>query len=423
MTTEFTPVYLMRHLGLEPDPWQIEVLTQRHPQLLLNCCRQAGKSTAVAALALAEAVFNHGSKTLIVSRSLRQAEELFGIVVDFHRRLGEPMRDRRNAQELRLTCGSRVICVPCREDTIRGFSGVNLLLLDEAARIPDDVYKAVYPMLAVSRGRLICLSTPYGKRGFFWHAWAHEADDWHRIEIPAVRVPRIEPQFLERQRRSLGESAFRQEYCCSFEMLQGLVFPGLPGCVVPGPAPAGRWVGGIDFGFRNPFAAVWGVLAPDGGLWLTGEHYVRQKALSEHVAKLPRDVAWFCDPSGATERAELRHAGFTVREGKNPIRPGIAAVNARIESGRLRIVAGRCPNLLAEAALYSYGDEESAGHAEQPIDKYNHALSALRYLVATIDARRMAGPAPPAAPGDPPTKPNDPWLRLDNEELWTPLWP
>jgi hypothetical protein len=41
--------------------------------------------------------------------------------------------------------------------------------------------------------------------------------------------------------------------------------------VVPGPAPqAGRKVGGIDFGFRNPFAAVWGTVDAHGVLWLTG---------------------------------------------------------------------------------------------------------------------------------------------------------
>ena len=49
-------VPLMRNLGLEPDPWQVEVLESTHPRLLLNCCRQAGKSAVVAVLALTEAV-------------------------------------------------------------------------------------------------------------------------------------------------------------------------------------------------------------------------------------------------------------------------------------------------------------------------------------------------------------------------------
>jgi hypothetical protein len=64
-------VPIMRRLGLEPDPWQVEVLEAGHPRLLLNCCRQAGKSTVVALLGLVEALWVPASKVLLVSRSLR----------------------------------------------------------------------------------------------------------------------------------------------------------------------------------------------------------------------------------------------------------------------------------------------------------------------------------------------------------------
>jgi hypothetical protein len=422
-------VQLMRKLGLEPDPWQVEVLEGGHARLLLNCCRQAGKSTAVALLRLAEAVYLPGSKVLLLSRSHRQSAELFGLVTGFYRRIGAPMRQRQTAEELQLENYSRIVCLPCREETVRGYSHVSLLVIDEAARVPDDLYRAVRPMLAVSGGRLICLSTPYGKRGFFHDAWAHGGADWHRIEVPADRIPRIRPEFLAQERRGLGESWYRQEYLCSFEALQGLVYPDFGRCVVAGPAPAGRKVGGIDFGFRNPFAAVWGVLDRDGVLWLTGEHYARQKPLSYHAAQLPRDVTWYADPSGASERCEQRCAGFTVREGSNALRPGIAAVSARVENGTLRLLAGRCPNLVAEAALYCYDDAPGERRAEVPVDEHNHALAALRYLISRLDERQMArnrGGRPegaPAAEGEPaPPRRRDAWLRYDNEALWTRLW-
>src|SRR5438874_9381791 len=114
-------VRLMRNLGLEPDPWQIEVLAGNHQRLLLNCCRQAGKSTVVAMLGLAEAVFKGGSKVLLVSRSHRQSKELFGIVIDFYRRLGKPMKVRLTQEELWLSNLSRIVSLPCREETIRGY--------------------------------------------------------------------------------------------------------------------------------------------------------------------------------------------------------------------------------------------------------------------------------------------------------------
>jgi hypothetical protein len=428
MTAPATPkpsrppaVRLMQNLGLQPDPWQVEILEGGHARLLLNCCRQAGKSTAVALLGLAEAVFVPFTKVLLVSRSLRQSTELFRIVLDCYGRLGWPLLKRQTAEELQLSNHSRVVCLPCREETIRGYSNVSLLVIDEAARVPDDLYRAVRPMLAVSNGRLICLSTPYGKRGFFHDAWARGGDDWHRIEVPADRIGRIRPEFLEQERRGLGESWYRQEYLCSFEALEGLVYPDFARCVVPGPAPAGRKVGGIDFGFRNPFAAVWGVFDRDGVLWLTGEHYARQKPLSYHAAHLPRDVTWYADPSGATERCELRCAGFAVLEGSNALRPGIAAVSARVENGTLRVQEGRCPNLLYEAALYRYGDAAGEREAEVPADEHNHALAALRYLISKLDERHMARPRAAPSPDGTPAKKPRPWLRYDNEELWTRL--
>jgi hypothetical protein len=413
----------MRNLGLEPDPWQVEVLQAGHSRLLLNCCRQAGKSTTVALLGLVEALFVPFTKVLLVSRSHRQSRELYRVVTDFHRQLGSPLPERQTSEELVLGNHSRIVSLPCREETVRGYSQVTLLVIDEASRVPDDLYRAVRPMLAVSGGRLICLSTPYGKRGFFWDAWARGGADWARIEVPAERVPRIKPEFLAQERRCLGESWFRQEYCCSFEALEGLVYPDFARCVVPGPAPTeGRHYGGIDFGYRNPFAAVWGVLDRDDVLWLTGEHYVRGQDLTYHAERLPRrGYLWFADPSGAAERAGLIRADFKVRAGNNAVRAGIGAVAARLRAGTLRVVEGACPNLLAEAALYRYGEGQGGGACEEPGAEHNHALDALRYLVMGLDAHRLARPSPepppPAAP-PPPRPARRPWLHWTNDALY-----
>src|SRR5260221_1588554 len=83
-------VNLLRKLGMEPDPWQVEVLDGDQPRLLLNCSRQAGKSTVVAMLGLAQAIFVPGTKVLLVSRSHRQSKELVGIVAEFYLRFKNP---------------------------------------------------------------------------------------------------------------------------------------------------------------------------------------------------------------------------------------------------------------------------------------------------------------------------------------------
>jgi hypothetical protein len=135
-------------------------------------------------------------------------------------------------------------------------------------------------------------------------------------------------------------------------------------------------------------------------------------------------VTWYADPSGASERCELRCAGFVVQAGDNALRPGIAAVTARLENGGLRVLEGRCPNLLSEASLYRYSDDPRERRAEVPVDEHNHALAALRYLVSRLDARRMARTHPDAPDeAEPKPSPRAPqrWLHLDNDALWTVL--
>jgi len=212
------PVLFARRLGFDPDPWQAEVLRSNAKRIILCCARQTGKSTVAAVLALHTAIYRPGSLVLLLSPSLRQSSELFRKVADFYRRLGNetPPPEAWSALRLELANGSRIVSLPGKETTIRGFSGVRLLIVDEAARVPDDLYAAVRPMLAVSEGRLVLMSTPFGKSGFFYETWVNGGPEWLRIQVDAYQCPRIARAFLDEELRALGDLAFRQEYMCEF---------------------------------------------------------------------------------------------------------------------------------------------------------------------------------------------------------------
>jgi hypothetical protein len=153
---------------------------------------------------------------LLVSPSLRQSSELFRKVSDF---LDKPEVRPTLIEDNKLSCTlnnkSRIVSLPSSEATIRGFSGANLIIEDEASRVPDELYRAVRPMLAVSKGRLILMSTPFGKRGHFHDEWINE-EGWERVLVPGTECPRISREFLDEERRSLGEWWFKQEYMCEF---------------------------------------------------------------------------------------------------------------------------------------------------------------------------------------------------------------
>ena len=204
-------------LGFEPDVRQGALLRQDARRLLLNCTRQWGKSTITAAKAVARAQEREGSLTLVVSPSARQSGEFLRKAAAFVRRMGiRPRGDGDNEISLLFPNGSRLVGLPGTEATVRGFSAVSLMLVDEAARVSDEMYKAVRPMLAVGDGDLWLMSTPFGKRGFFWEEWTHGGPLWERVAVPATECARIMASFLEEERLSLGDRWFRQEYLCEF---------------------------------------------------------------------------------------------------------------------------------------------------------------------------------------------------------------
>ena len=211
-------------LGLVPDPWQRDLLRSEEPRVLLNCARQSGKSTMAAILALHRALSHPVSLVLILAPAERQAKELFSKVAAYYQALGHiiPAESYRKLG-MELANGSRIEALPGTEKTVRGFSGVDLLVLDEASRVDDGLYHAVRPMLAVSGGELMLLSTPFGKRGVFYEEWTG-ANEWDRYEVPASAVVRISEEFLEEERRALPSWVFRQEYECSFEETDDQVF-------------------------------------------------------------------------------------------------------------------------------------------------------------------------------------------------------
>jgi len=206
------------------DPWQEKLLRSEASRVLLNCSRQSGKSTMAAILALHQALSSPSSLVLILAPAERQAKELFTKVAASYRALGHVVAaDSYRKLGMELANGSRIEALPGTEKTIRGFSGVDLLLVDEASRVADELYYAVRPMLAVSGGRLMMLSTPYGRRGVFYEEWTGTGA-WERYEVSASQCPRISRAFLEEERRTLPRRVYRTEYECSFEDVEDQVF-------------------------------------------------------------------------------------------------------------------------------------------------------------------------------------------------------
>jgi hypothetical protein len=216
MVCALDPAEFARSVGFEPDPWQVDFLRSKSNRVCLNIARQRGKSTTAGLVACHEAVYAGPALILLVSRSERQAGELFRKVLEFYRKLTLPKPLKETGSELELFNGSRIVSLPSSEETVRSFSGVRLIIEDEASRVPNALDYAIRPMLSTSGGRLIKMSTPFGKRGHFYAACQDPAT-WEIYTVVKAGDPRTPQSFLDEERRSLPDFWFRQEYECSFE--------------------------------------------------------------------------------------------------------------------------------------------------------------------------------------------------------------
>lgn len=207
------PTQLMKDAGFTPDPWQAELLRSPDPRILICAARQVGKSQVVSILAL-QTILQPRKTVVIVAPVSEQSNELLAKVTECYHKIGDPIRIKREAvTRLELVNGSRVVALPGKERRMRSYTAA-LVLIDEAARVPDSVVNAVSPTMAVTGGRLVALSTAFSKSGFFYKEWTE--GDCKRLSVTAMDCPRIPRAFLTSERKKLGERWYNMEYLNEF---------------------------------------------------------------------------------------------------------------------------------------------------------------------------------------------------------------
>ena len=209
------PVAFAARTAFVAEDWQERLLRTAAKRALVLCARQVGKTQTVSHKALHGAMYTPGRDVLIVSPTQRQSDEMLLRVSSLYRQMREqPRLKRDNTSEMGLANGSRVVSLPGSEGGIRGFSGVKLLILDEASRIPDDVFASVLPMVA-SDGQILALSTPWGRRGWFYDLHEDAANGWERHKVTVYESQQYTPARIT-EMRALSSFVFSSDYECIF---------------------------------------------------------------------------------------------------------------------------------------------------------------------------------------------------------------
>jgi len=228
-------------VGGPPDEWQRNVLnevanaandtTVKPRRFHIAASRQSGKSECVSVAALFVGLYSAlaGRPVLIISPSERQSLITLDRIRHHLRTIPESPSARivqENAGSFTIESGTTWLGLPGSQDgnSIRGYSGVGAVVVDECARVSRETLASVTPMLSTSRGLLICLSTPIDRTDYFGEIATLRPPDWSFHEARASSNPRIDPEFLASERRSMGQARYACEYELSYDVAGGSGF-------------------------------------------------------------------------------------------------------------------------------------------------------------------------------------------------------
>lgn len=386
------PVAFAKLVGINPDPWQEEVLLSKSSRIILNCCRQMGKSTVISIMALHQAIYWPDQTIILISPKQSQSMELIEKIQKFITRL--PVRAEVSGEamtSIRFANRSRILSVAATEN-MRGYSA-NLVIEDEAGDVDDSLMASILPMVGVTKGRMCLSGTPKGRSGHFFEIWERGGKSWERYEIPVSLSTRHDAMELMEQRLILRDK-YPQEYECQFiSGGQGMVYGAFDEMTnliptLPQLLPNQKWeyLLGLDFGVVDSTAfSIIAWRAKDPTCYVV-ESFKEAKLLPNEVGDKVRELekiykfSRIIGDAGGLGKAyteELRRRFLLPVEpaDKQNKRGYIDLINGAMASGQLQFVKSGNTALIAEMTSLPW---HSSGLKEHPGFE-NHLTDATLY--------------------------------------------
>lgn len=223
--------------NLKLDKWQKEFLETKGDKILCSG-RQVGKSV-VCAIDAGEWAIKNGDKTvLMIAPTERQAQQLFQkTLIYLEEKCPDKIKrgkDRPTKSKLQLKNETEIICLPTGKTGagIRTYT-IDRLYIEEASRVPEDVWAAVTPMITTTGGDQVVLSTPFGATGEFFRIFKNKDNAYSsftRFSKSTEDVVENRPisdtwtekqrdralQHLEREKKRMSKREYAQEYVGEF---------------------------------------------------------------------------------------------------------------------------------------------------------------------------------------------------------------
>jgi len=276
---------------------------------------------------------------------------------------------------------------------------------DEISLWPESFFTMLLSRLSVPGARLFGTTNPEGP-----HHWLKEnyIDREQELSLRSFHFklednPALDHTFIENLKQEYSGVWYQRYINGLWVLAEGLIYDMFERdlhVVEEIPDLKQTWVG-IDYGTSNPTAFVLVGMGKDNKLYIIDEFYhagddmSTSKTDAEYSVELQRWLAgweprWiFIDPSAKSFRTQLWRdrsqcpAFQNIAKGNNEVLDGIRKVSSLLSTGNL-MVHNRCENVIREFGAYSWDPKAQERGEDKPLEKNDHTMDAVRYVVASI---------------------------------------
>lgn len=395
-------------MELELTPAQESIFNDDHRFRVVVCGRKFGKTTLSAEELLVHALYFNNARVMYVAPTLGDAHRIMWDRLK--NRLGRAILKSNDTRlEIKvynqyggisdIFLGSWELVNNYRQDEY------DFLIFDETQEYRNfwtGWQEAMRPTLTPRKGKALFIGTAKGFNHLYdLFNFKYTDADYQSFKFTTYDNPYVDIAEIEKAKKELPEDRFAQEYLADFRKNEGLVFKEfsrerhLFSEEIYG---FSETLAGVDFGYTNP-TAVYKLLVKEGVYYVRQELYrtgMTDDETADYVAA-QRFNKVYPDPAQPQSIETMKRKGVNVREvkkGADSIQHGISTMRELFKQNRLFIHTS-CINLISELETYSYADGNSARNdSEKPIDKFNHAIDAIRYVVDNHTIQKPFVPRP-----------------------------
>ena len=190
--------------------------------------------TVLAEIMLIEYLFKPNTYNVYISPTFQLGRKVYTEITKMLEGKGVIKKANASTLTIETIYGSTLQCHSIEAYTsIRGTTVSGILVMDECAYYPDILpngeepfSNVIYPIIKARKPKVLCISTPRGKRGMYWQLYLRAVNGekgYREITSTIFDDTLVTEEEINEIKKNISDYAFRQEFMVEF-MEDGLSF-------------------------------------------------------------------------------------------------------------------------------------------------------------------------------------------------------